>query len=529
MADSVNEKVFRVTGTGPRQPAYEAASRGRRARTWSSKNSGPNEVVNDLQTIRNRAHQLYRNSGFISNGVNKNSVNEVGTGIRLHPQMTNKSLRKRVLDLWESFIEDCDSDGNTNFYGLQNLAVTSRELAGECFIRRRIRKLSSAYRVPLQIQLMESDYLPEQYFIYPDNGNEVLAGKELNRSGKVVAYHFYPYHPNDLQMKRLYISSTGYIRVPAQNIIHHYKQTRPGQLRGVSSIATPFVKSKTLEEYEDTELTRKANRAGFTGVIKRSSVDPEEEWRFDPFTGQPLDIGDDGSLEPVELQSNTMLQLLPGEEATFYDSDKGDTAFDAFTRNQRLSMAAGLSGIPYELMTGDYKGMQDRLIKAVMLQYQRQIETLQETITIHQICKRVYSWFMDVIVATGLIDIPDYMQNRHEYLRALWIPHAWKYIHPEQEINAVIKAIDADLESVERYNRSRGVDMEDILDSKKRYQESVKKRKLSGSESTNQDSPVTPTNPINPTNQQDVPDDEDDNDETEQETTETEEDQEDGE
>lgn len=524
MSDPVNESLFKVNSVGGRQPAYEAASRGRRARTWSSKNTGPNEIVNDLQTIRNRAHQLYRNSGFISNGVEKNKINEVGTGIRLHPQISNKKLRKMVLDLWESFIEQCDSDGNTNFYGLQNLAVSSREIAGECFIRRRIRRMGSGIRVPLQLQIMESDYLPEQYFIHPNNGNEVLAGKEINRNGKVVAYHFYPYHPSDIQIKRLIVSGSGYIRVPASNIIHHYKQNRPGQLRGVSSLATPYAKSKTLEEYEDTELTRKANRAGFTGVITRDNISPEDDWNFDPFTGQPMDSEVGEGFEPVEVQSNTMLQLLPGEQATLFDSDKGDTAFDPFTRNQRLSMAAGLSGIPYELLTGDYKGVNDRLIRAIMNQYQRQIETLQETITVHQICKRVYGWFMDVVVAVGLIDIPDYSEKRHEYLRALWIPQAWKYIHPEQDINATIKAIGADLESVERFNRSRGVDMEDILDSRKRYQDEVKKRKLSGggdSQQTTSNNP-SPTPPVNPNK----PSDEntsggDDDKENDEETTET--------
>ena len=124
-----------------------------------------------------------------------------------------------------------------------------------------------------------------------------------------------------------------------------------------------------------------------------------------------------------------------------------------YQNHQLLGIAAGWD-VPYQLTTGDYTGINDRLWRAITNQYQREVEQDQGLSIIPQVCRRMWIEFVDRAIMSGAIDYPtSFADNRFDYIRAEHRPQAWKYINPVQDVQAKVTEVDAGFVS-----RSRIVD-----------------------------------------------------------------------
>jgi len=313
--------------------------------------------------------------------------------------------------------------------------------------------------VPVQIQILEPEFCPESLTIPLANGNQIKAGIEFNGMGKRVAYWMYRAHPNDLEYSK---DLTTYVRIPASEVIHHYIPLRPGQIRGEPVTAQALLKAYTFDSYDDAELKRKETKAAFTGFIKKN-YDGEDDWRYDPITGEPLDPDSDG-VNNVAVQAGTMLSGLPGEEPILFDGDNTGQGYADFVRQQLLGMATGLEGIPYEILSGDWSKVNDRLVRAILHEFRRGIEAVQDQYMIHQVCRRVWEWFIDAAVLSGAIAVSGYAANRVDIIAHEWRAQGWPYLQPETDIAAKDRAIKAGLSSIEAEVAKTGYDYDEIQD-----------------------------------------------------------------
>ena len=126
--------------------------------------------------------------------------------------------------------------------------------------------MDDGYLVPLQIQLLESEMCPYGRNMKAPNGNFIMNGIELDFLGKRAAYWFYPMHPGDMPIESG-VASMDPVRVPASEVLHIFRCTRPGQMRGVPLITPALVRLFFLDQYDDAELERKRIAAMFAGFI----------------------------------------------------------------------------------------------------------------------------------------------------------------------------------------------------------------------------------------------------------------------
>jgi lambda family phage portal protein len=399
--------------------------------------------------MRNRSRDMVRNTSFAQNAITTDTDNEIGTGIMPRSKAPNEATRQELNDLWDDWAHQADADGILCVYGLQYNASRARKESGEVFIRIRPRRLSDGLIIPLQFQLIEADYCPADLNEKRQNGNEIKSGIEFNAIGQRVAYWFYRKHPADGGNRM------DMVRVTADQVIHHYIPTRPGQIRGRPIGTSAFVKAHTYDKYDDAELVRKETRAHFTGVIQRNEYE-EDDYLYDPFTGKAID-GDgvgDLTVEPGMFPS-----LLPGEQISLFNSDTATD--DTFAHRQLLAIAAAY-GVPYEQMTGDYSKINDRIWRAIVNQYRRGVELRQDLFVIQQVVRVMWSKFVDAVVLSGQINLPDYDSNQHRYHRAAYQAHAWPYVHPLQDIQALKLAIDEGIESRQSTIARRGRTAQDV-------------------------------------------------------------------
>ncbi|MGB0467765.1 MAG: phage portal protein [Pontibacterium sp.] len=430
-----------------RAQAYEGASTGGRSKTWAASNVGPNSALNySLSTLRARSRQAYRNNPWIERAISRNVSNEIGAGIKPIFESSDSVFNDQMSTLWDDWTKRATPDGVLDFHGILSQASRTRRLAGEVFIRVRYRR---GGKIPMQLQVLEPDHVPETLNETRPNGNTVVAGVEFNRVGQRVAYWMYPNHPNDNTPTATFNSC---VRVPAADVIHHYAQTRPGQVRGEPDIVQALLRAQTYDKYENNELVRKETKSIFTGFLKKD-YSSEEDWQFDPITGEA--VNDDAGLPDVTLEPGVINVGAMGESLDLHGGDDTGAGYADFQKQQQHAIAAGCKSL-YQLTTGDWSGVNDRIYRAMIQEYRRELEAIQDHLVIHQICEKVGLWFTEAAILNGVVTATGYALNKDDFNRRDWRTHRWPHIHPTQDVNATILEIENDLESHDAAVAKRG-------------------------------------------------------------------------
>ncbi|MDH0740140.1 phage portal protein [Achromobacter spanius] len=412
--------------------SYESGSAtGSRARNWNPSSAGPNaSVAQGLGLQRRRARDAVRNDPWATTAVTRWTSNVIGTGIQPYPQHPDKEVRRLLKELWADWCPEADADGRLDFYGMQALAARSIFTDGESLCRFRHRRPQDGLTVPLQLQLLEGDQLPVERTYSLPNGGEVVNGVEFDAIGRRVSYHLWRRHPGEFGRPA---TGQDLVPVPADQVVHAFPVLRPGQVRGVTSLASVLLRLKSIDSLDDAVMYRQEVSNLFAGFITRP--DPDED-QNNPLTNRPEDyVEDDDGIPLVSMEPGTMQTLAPGEEVTFSAPPDAGSNYEGFMRHQLMAAFASV-GIPYEIATGDLRGVSDRALRVVVNEFHRLVEQHQWHCIIHQFCRPVWAAWIDALALSGTIPMPDYHRRRRDWLRVLWVPQGWPYFNPVQDIQA---------------------------------------------------------------------------------------------
>ena len=383
----------------------------------------------------------------------------MGRGFWLLSNCKDDEFRLAANALWKLSAQQLDPEGIKNFSAIVELSVRSRRMVGEVFIRRLRRRLSSGLIVPLQVIVLECDFCPQSLNKKLKNGNQIVQGVEFNGPRR-VAYWFYKNHPED-GIGSANLSDLE--RVKADNVIHHFKQLRPGQVRGEPDSTAVLLKNKTFHDYDDAELVRKKERANFTGFLYREEFD-DEDFEYDPMTGQSLfDETETETSKPItKIDAGTLLHGVPGEKLDLFDGDNTGSGYADFQRWQAMQLAAG-QDIPYPLLTGDWSGLNDRLVRAFLNEYRRGIGADQLNLSGFQVAFKIWQWWMSETILVGKLFAPGYSDDPYKYLAVDIRPDAFKNLHPTQDVEARQKAVANQLSNIEVEAAEYGQDLDENM------------------------------------------------------------------
>jgi lambda family phage portal protein len=164
-----------------------------------------------------------------------------------------------------------------------------------------------------------------------------------------------------------------------------------------------------------------------------------------------------------ELEPGTMWFLDPGEEVEFSEPADLGGQYAEFMKQQYRSIAAAV-GLLYEQLTGDYSNGNDRLYRAAFNEFRRNIRQIQHHMVIFQMCRPILVRF--ALLAKLKSVIPD----DFDAPAVPWVPEAWPYINPVQDVAATVSQIRAGLTSRSRAVGERGHSAADIDDDNARDQ-----------------------------------------------------------
>jgi lambda family phage portal protein len=375
---------------------YDGASKGRRMKNWNPRGTSANsEIGPAIQTLRARARDLDRNDGWAKRGVEIVSECSIGGGIIPKPETGTDRLDKEIAQAFADWSEFCDAEEQADFYGLQDLAVQTIAVSGDVLIRRRRRRSDEGLSVPLQLQLMEPDHLDVTHIKNNTTGFDIINGIELDRINRRVAYWLYQTHPGEVGLYRPMRFDSQ--RIPADQIAHAYRKTRPGQLSGVPWLTAAMIDLRDLGEYENAEQVRKKVEACFAAFVTSSDLS-------DP--GLLGEEGEDDIGRLETLEPGMIEYLEPGEDVSFAQPSPS-SGYDSYTR-ARLHKIATAMGMPYQLLTGDVSRVNWSSYKAGIVPFKAMIRRFQKRTVLPMVCRPAWRWFIESAFAAGRISELNY-------------------------------------------------------------------------------------------------------------------------
>lgn len=404
--------------------AFEGMLAQRRLIAWKATQENINSLLSlGGDTLRARARQLVRSNSYANNACGSFVANAIGAGIMPSSLVADKALKNQIQKLWLRWTDEADADGLTDFYGMQGMAARAMFEAGECFIRLRSRRIEDGLSVPLQLQMLESEHLPYNKNETAANGNSIRCGIEFDKIGRRVAYHFYRSHPGDGTDQT---NKGEIVRVPASEVLHIFKPTRPGQIRGVPWISPAMVKLFLLDQYDDAELDRKKVAALFAGFITKTS--PE-----DNLLGEETADADGNAI--AGLQPGTLQVLLPGEDVKFSSPADVGGNYEAFQYRTLLAVCMAM-GVPYTNVTGDLKAANYSSLRAGTVEFRRRLEQLQHDTFVFQLCRPVWQRWFSQAVLSGALVIPGFARQPEVFTAVKWITPKWEWVDPLKDRQA---------------------------------------------------------------------------------------------
>lgn len=365
---------------------YEAVSTGRRTQGWNRGSGDANAVAGPaLARLRTAARDLVRNNGHAKKARNKIAEHVVGWGIVAKPQPKNQA----ALETWRRWAEttQCDADGRMNFYGIQKLVMRTVVESGEVIVRARFRRPEDGLEIPLQLQVLEPDFIDtnKTQLVRNPQGqvvSRILQGIEFDALGRRVAYWLFPEHPGSADLTGLGFGAGTSRRIPASGVLHIFYPDRPGQVRGVSWFAASLLKFKDFDEYADATLM-KQKIAACLAVI---TTDTDG-------SASPLGAADVSVVPEVDsLEPGMILQVPPGRDIEVVQPPSV-REHGEFSRITLHEIAAGI-GTTYEDLTGDFSDVNFSSARMSRLSHWAQIHDWRWDMLIPQLCEPVWVWAM---------------------------------------------------------------------------------------------------------------------------------------
>lgn len=441
---------------------FDGASKSSRFEQWKRPGTSANAaLVGALGPLRNASRDLSRNNPWAVNATRVIVNNTVGAGIigqvaiwgdtEKRQEQRRKKLANRFWD-W-AHTTQIDADGRNDLAGIEALAMQTIVESGEVLLRRRYRRANSGLAVPIQIQVLEPDFLDDSKDGPLSGGGEIINGIEYSAKGAVVAYWLLETHPGDTAGK--FNASFKSFRVPASEIIHAFDPKRAGQGRGYPWCAPVIRRLKDYDDYEDAHLVRQKISACFAVLVKDMQA---------PTGATGLEKAGPAEAQKEYLQPGIIEHLPPGKDVAFA-SPPGVQNYGEYALNNLLGIAAGY-GITYESMTGNYGNVNFSSGRMGWLEMGRNITRWQTQIMRGQILERIASWFFGACTIMGE-DSTDAYINWHFPKREM--------IDPTKEVPATIKAIRGGLTTLRRVHASQGMDTEEVLKEIKETNEAMDK------------------------------------------------------
>jgi capsid protein len=347
--------------------------------------------------------------------------------------------------------ENCDVTGRHPLPRIIRMAEASRVIDGDIGLL----KIFDG-----RLQAIEGDRIrtpygtPDGYFFPPANGNDKQAtawiqGIRIKRSGEPIEAAIF----NRGLSANLFILDR---YVPIRNIYIHTNLDRFDQVRGISPLAAAYNTLRDTYEGFDYALAKMKISQLFGLAIYREASEPFNNTAA--FTS--TESSDDTSEDDDEVSTSgykvdfgkgpILLDLDPGDQAKFLESNSPSTEFQQFTQTT-IAVALKALDIPYSFYSEDFTNYSGS--RLAYLQYEQAAETKRDDV--RRMLEYLTEWWFSIAIQDG--ELPG-VKPEDIASGWAWIHRGMPWLDPLKEIESELLAIDAGLDNPEdvaiRHNRN---------------------------------------------------------------------------
>ncbi len=450
-----------------------ASKRKNSMKGWPARSKSPQKDIDlNLNTLRQRSRSLYMTAPIATSAIKTNRTNVVGSGLVLKSRIDYEvlgishevadQLEKRIEKEWALWSESkfCDNNQQHNFLELQQIALISWLMNGDCFGLIKYKDATSYIPYQLRIKLIEGDKIsnPNSYgdnidlSLKTKEGNSIYNGIEIDEDGAVVAYHMSNAYQDDFDTEKKWQRIEAFGKETGNpNVLHVFEAERCEQYRGVPYLAPVIESLKQLTRYTEAEIMAAVINGMFTVFVK--TKDGDEGMDFQGVSGSEDtsdSILDKSDYPAYELGNGTINYMQPGEEIQMADPKRPNINFDGFVSAMTKYVGASLE-IPVELLTKNFTASYSAS-RAALLEAWKAFR-MRRTWFASDFCQPVYEIWLSEAVSKGRIKAPGFYSDpliKKAYCRAEWNGPAPGQLNPTVEVEAAIKKVENGFSTRER-------------------------------------------------------------------------------
>ncbi|HUW30946.1 MAG TPA: phage portal protein [Planctomycetota bacterium] len=401
------------------------------SRHWAAADNLSANAANSLfvrRMIRQRARYEVANNSYLKGQMLTLANDCIGTGPRLQLTTPRGEVNKRVERLF------CEWAKAVHLAAKLRTMKQAKVIDGEAFaVFSTNRTLKS--RIKLDITPIECDRVTSPYGTY---ASADVDGIEFDDEGNPRRYAILRDHPGDFS------GSLAYDWWQAQDVIHWFREDRPGQRRGISELAPCLELHPMLRRYTLATLTAAETTADFAGVMQTNApADEDNDQVATPF-------------ETMELERGMMTQLPEGWQLGQIDAKQPTTTYPMFKR-EVINEQARCILMPYNIAAGDsssYNYASGRLDHQGYFKAINVDQDDDEIIVVDRIFERLVDEMMQW---------PDLRALKSLDLDHQWVWHGTEHVDPLKEANAQAIRLKNNTSTLAEEYAKRGQDYEEAL------------------------------------------------------------------
>ncbi|MEH7122102.1 phage portal protein [Bacillus sp. JJ1773] len=438
--------------------SYDAGTHDRLNAGWRTVNASAEQTDGVYRdTIRARARDLERNSDIQESIVGAFERNVVGTGFKLQAKTDDEELNSRIEKLWKEWCKprNCDVTYQQSFAEICRMAIRRKKVDGGIII---IKRYIAGGVVPLSLQIREVDDLDTMQT--SKDSKRIVNGIEYNEFNRPIAYYFKNYDINGF-----YSGKSD--RIEAGDVIFLWHKKRPTQIREMSEMSPTITRIKDVNSYMEAVSIKERVAACLSVFIRRQSPTPGGGFGRQGKQGST-------SYEGKTLSPGMIMELNPGDDVSVVNPPaQGASAADFVRLQQRLTGSG--QGISYEATARDMSQVNYSSARQGLLEDLKTYQIEQKFLIDHMLIE-IYETFLISAVLAGAIHIPDFWDNKKEYLNHEWTPPGMKWIDPLKEVNANRVALDTNQTTLAELAATSGHDWREVIEQRAREIEFMRQK-----------------------------------------------------
>jgi lambda family phage portal protein len=434
------------------QKAYDAGNYSRLNAGWhASNNSAEFTDRNERDTVRARARDLERNSDMANSVILAFRRNVVGSGFALQARTGNAEIDDRLEEIFEKWSEarNCDVTGEQCFNEMLRMAVVRKKVDGGILFKK---CYSRKGYVPFQLQLFEVDELSNMYMLTKHDaskGYKTAGGIEYDKNNRAVGYWIQKYSIDGMEL-----SMPEY--VDAKDMIFYYAKRRPSQVREFSDLAPTISRIRDANEFITAVSIKERIAACLAVFIKK--VIPTAGLGRSGITAS----GERESYAGKTLSPGMIQEMNAGDEIQVVDPKNAASDSSEFLKTQQRLIGAG-QGLSYEATSRDMSKTNYSSARQGSIEDDLTYDD-EKNLLITKVMDEVYETMVISAVLAGVINIPDFWENKDRYLKHVWVANPKRWIDPQKESNANKIALMTGQKTFQQIAAEQGRDWKEQID-----------------------------------------------------------------